>query len=386
MASIIAENVSLVYPLIGADSRFGWKFKRDDARTNSNVGGRIVAERGAKSGVQAISNLNVSLKDGDRLGIFGHNGAGKTTLLRVLAGIYPPTTGTLRIEGRITGLFSLGLGLNKEATGYENITLKALMYGLRRDEIQELIPKVAEFSELGDYLNMPMKTYSSGMTMRLLFSIASALRPEILLLDEWVSSGDRSFKQKVDDRLQSMLETTPIVIIASHNEDRLQGWANRVVTLKKGQVVANVDTSDIENVSNFKPDQDAVAKFKRLVNLGELDGAMSQLEQTWPKAVAPVEFFSQRATLLLKQLNYDEAEVSLRAALDSAPDMPKLHDQMSRVLEKQKRYAQAADSIETALLQSSGLVGKLTRLKKMCDLSDDPDRYSRIVDALYDAK
>lgn len=386
MASIVAENVSLVYPLIGADSRFGWKFKRDEARTSSNVGGLIVAERGQKSGVQAISNLNVSLKDGDRLGIFGHNGAGKTTLLRVLAGIYPPTTGTLRIEGRITGLFSLGLGLNKEATGFENITLKALMYGLKKAEIQELIPKVAEFSELGDYLNMPMKTYSSGMTMRLLFSIASALRPEILLLDEWVSSGDRSFKQKVDDRLQSMLETTPIVIIASHNEDRLQGWANRVVTLKKGQVVANVDTSDIEKVSTFKPDPVAVAKYKRLVNLGELDAAMAELERTWPKADAPIEFFSQRATLLLKQLNYDGAEASLRSALDRSPDSPKLHDQISRVFEKQKQYQKAVDSLETALLQSIGLVGDLTRLKKLCQLSDDAGRYGRIVDELYDEK
>ncbi|GAB5459477.1 MAG: hypothetical protein Hens3KO_25070 [Henriciella sp.] len=134
-------------------------------------------------------------------------------------------------------MFSLSLGVNKEATGLENIEIKGLMHGLGRREIQELIPEIVEFSELGDYLHLPVKTYSSGMVMRLLFSIASAFRPDILLLDEWISAGDAKFKRKVDERLEGMLDSTPIVIIASHNEKRIARWSNCMIRLEKGKAV-----------------------------------------------------------------------------------------------------------------------------------------------------
>ncbi|MCL4149974.1 UNVERIFIED_CONTAM: hypothetical protein GTU68_061276, partial [Idotea baltica] len=207
--------------MIGSDSRHGKRVNKQTGAPETNVGGAIVRDERGRSGVRAIDNISLTLKDGDRLGIFGHNGAGKSTLLRVLAGVYPPTSGSIEIEGRVSGLFSLGLGINKEATGIENIELKGLMYGMKRRDIRALMPEIAEFSELGPFLHMPVKTYSSGMVMRLLFATANALKPDILLLDEWISSGDRSFKDKVDARLNAMMETTPIVIIASHDEGRL---------------------------------------------------------------------------------------------------------------------------------------------------------------------
>ncbi len=235
MASIVAENISLVFKMLGSDTKFGRHLSASPESKPTSIGGKIVVERGRGTGVMALDNLSLDLKDGDRLGIVGHNGAGKSTLLRVLGGIYPPTSGHIRIEGKVAGMFSLGLGINKEATGLENIELKGLMYGLKKREIREMIPEIAEFSELGDYLNMPLKVYSSGMVMRLLFSTATAFQPDILLLDEWISSGDRKFKEKVDLRLDTMLSLTPIVIIASHNEARVKAWSNKMLRLTQGE-------------------------------------------------------------------------------------------------------------------------------------------------------
>ena len=236
MPSIIAEDVSLVFPLVGSDKRHGDKLKKQTDRHKTPIGGRIILEDNRPVGILALDRLNLTVKAGDRLGIFGHNGAGKSTLLRLLGGIYPPTMGRVRVEGKVSAMFSLNLGVNKEATGLENIEMKGLMHGLRRRQVQELIPEIAEFSELGDYLHMPVKTYSSGMTMRLLFSIASVFKPDILLLDEWVSAGDKNFKKKVDDRLGSMLDSTPIVIIASHDEKRISDWSNKLIRLEQGVV------------------------------------------------------------------------------------------------------------------------------------------------------
>jgi len=174
------------------------------------------------------------LKPGSRLGILGGNGSGKSTLLRVLGGMYEPTSGTLDVAGRVTGLFNLNLGVSKESTGYENIILKGLMLGFSREKIREHAAEIAEFSELGEYINMPVHTYSSGMVMRLMFSTATSFQPEILLLDEWIGTGDRNFRAKVDKRLDDLLESALIVIIASHNRNRMKNWANTYIDLKSG--------------------------------------------------------------------------------------------------------------------------------------------------------
>lgn len=235
MASIIAENVSLAFPLVGSDKKFGDNLKKQMDQKQAAVGGQVLVNEAGNVGILALDNINLNLKDGDRLGIVGVNGSGKSTLLRLLAGIYPPTLGRVTVDGKVAGMYSLNLGINKEASGFENIKLKALMHGLKPKEIKEILPEIVEFSELGEFIHMPVKTYSSGMVMRLMFSTASALRPDILLLDEWISTGDKAFKEKVDERLDEMLNVTPIVVIASHNLKRIQGWATDILHLNKGK-------------------------------------------------------------------------------------------------------------------------------------------------------
>ena len=234
MARIIAKDISLVYPMVGSNQRGRHKVVVEKGKVES-VGGKIITTGKSHRGVLALDGLNIDLKPGARFGILGSNGSGKSTLLRVLGGIYRPTSGQLDVTGRVTGMFNLNLGVSKEATGYENIILKGLMLGLSREKINEHAAEIAEFSELGEYINMPVHTYSSGMVMRLMFSTATSFKPEILLLDEWIGTGDRSFRDKVDKRLNDLMESALIVVIASHNRNRMSKWANTYIDLKAGR-------------------------------------------------------------------------------------------------------------------------------------------------------
>ncbi|KCZ57804.1 hypothetical protein HY36_11545 [Hyphomonas atlantica] len=234
MVSIVAQNVSVVFPMVGSDVRHGMKLKKQTERRGTQLGGKIILEDNRPAGILALDRLNLVAKPGDRIGLFGPNGSGKSTALRVLGGIYPPTAGHIEVNGKVSAMFSLNLGVNQEATGLENIELKGILHGLRREEIRELVPEIVDFSELGDYIHLPVKTYSSGMKMRLLFSIASAFRPDILLLDEWVSTGDKRFRRKVAQRMETILDQTPIVIVASHDHRRISSWANKIIQMKRG--------------------------------------------------------------------------------------------------------------------------------------------------------
>ena len=234
MAHIKAKDISLIYPMVGANARGRHKVNIGKGG-EAQVGGKIITVGKRGRGVQALDGINLDLKAGARLGILGSNGSGKSTLLRVLGGMYQPTSGTLDVEGRLTGMFNLNLGVSKESTGYENIILKGLMLGLSRSKIKEHAEEIAEFSELGEYINMPVHTYSSGMVMRLMFSTATSFKPEILLLDEWIATGDRHFRDKVNQRLDDLLDSALIVIIASHNRARMAKWANTVIDLKSGK-------------------------------------------------------------------------------------------------------------------------------------------------------
>ncbi len=236
MAYIKADNISLVYPMVGANARGRHKINIG-AGGEAQVGGEIIQTGKRGRGVRALNGIDLDLKPGTRLGILGGNGSGKSTLLRVLGGMYKPSSGTLDVEGRVTGLFNLNLGVSKESTGYENIILKGLMLGLSREKIKEHAAEIAEFSELGEYINMPVHTYSSGMVMRLMFSTATSFKPEILLLDEWIGTGDRHFRDKVDQRLNDLLTSALIVIIASHNRNRMAKWANTIIELEGGKGV-----------------------------------------------------------------------------------------------------------------------------------------------------
>ena len=238
MVYIIADGASLTFPLLGSDAKFARKLSGAPP-AKQKVGGRIVTDDKGHRGIVALENLNFELQPGTRLGLKGHNGAGKSTLLRVMAGIYSPSAGTIETEGRISSLFNLTLGVNREASGRDNIIFKGLMYGLRRREINALIDEIEEFSELGEYLYMPMKTYSSGMVMRLLFATAAAMKPDIMLLDEWITTGDPEFRRKVDERMEQMVDDAHITVIASHDQARLEKWSNRLITMEAGRIVSD---------------------------------------------------------------------------------------------------------------------------------------------------
>jgi ABC-type polysaccharide/polyol phosphate transport system ATPase subunit len=199
--------------------------------------GGTISGRGRHRKVLALDRVNFELHAGDRLGLVGANGAGKTTLLKVLYGIYKPTGGRLTIGGRVDALFNINLGFRKEATGRRNIELRGLINGWSRREIAARADAIIEFSELGEFIDMPFKTYSQGMAARLAFSIATSFEPEILLLDEWIGAGDAAFQAKAKDRMDALAERAGIVVLASHNRDLISRVCNRTLELEHGRVV-----------------------------------------------------------------------------------------------------------------------------------------------------
>ncbi len=231
MAFLALENVSVDYPIFGAD---GESLKK--TLTSAATGGRIGRNTGITV-VEALRDVSFELRDGDRLGLMGHNGAGKSTLLQTLAGVYPPTRGVYRREGSVASLVNPTLGIEREATGYENIMIRGLVLGLKRSTIRSLTPDIAEFSGLGDYLHMPVHTYSTGMMMRLAFAITTSVRPDILLMDEWLSVGDAEFRSRAEDRITSLVAASGILVLASHSADLIARECNRVIELSHGGIV-----------------------------------------------------------------------------------------------------------------------------------------------------
>ena len=184
--------------------------------------------------VHSIDELSLNLEKGDRLGIKGHNGSGKTTLLRILDSTYTPTSGSVKINGDICSLTDYNLGLDKELTGLENIQLSLKISGIKSNK--QIIDEIIEFSELREYINLPVNTYSSGMILRLSFSIASIQKNKILILDEWISTGDHKFKKKISKKLQDMIKHSKALVIASHNDDILNKVCNKIIIMNKGRI------------------------------------------------------------------------------------------------------------------------------------------------------
>jgi lipopolysaccharide transport system ATP-binding protein len=228
MAFVQLEQVSVEYPIYGAHAH-----SLKTTLASAATGGRIGYHTGVTV-VQALQDITLTLRDGDRLGVVGHNGAGKSTLLQTIAGVYPPTSGTLRREGTVSSLINPMLGMEMDASGYENIMIRGLIIGLNRRTILKLTPDIAEFCGLGDYLDMPVRTYSTGMMMRLGFAIATAVRTDILLMDEWLSVGDADFRQQSEDRLREVVANTGILVLASHSPDLITRECNCVVELAHG--------------------------------------------------------------------------------------------------------------------------------------------------------
>jgi lipopolysaccharide transport system ATP-binding protein len=234
-SSILAENLSVVFPVFENSDR---SLKNNILRVSS--GGKLAATDSNKvESVEALDKLNFSISSGDRVALFGHNGSGKTTLLRTLAGIYAPVKGSLTVQGRIASLLDITLGLDPDATGYENIYLRGVLNGQNRQAIEERASVIAEFTELGDFLNLPVRTYSSGMSLRLAFSMSTSMDAEILLMDEWLSVGDSNFTKKAEDRIQALIGKSEILVIATHNEELIERVCNRKIHLKHGQIVSD---------------------------------------------------------------------------------------------------------------------------------------------------
>lgn len=220
------ENISLTFPGQGAQSL------RENLAAFVKRTGPVVG-RGA---VTALRDLDVEIRRGERVGIIGLNGAGKTTLLKVMCGIYPPTTGKVTVEGDIACLFEIATGFEMEATGWENIITRGLLIGLTRKEIRERTKEIADFTELGDALGRPVKTYSAGMFIRLAFAVSTSMLPDVLLLDEVVAAGDQHFQEKATKRLQAMVEHASILVLVSHSMQTVLANCGRVIWIEAGRV------------------------------------------------------------------------------------------------------------------------------------------------------
>jgi ABC-type polysaccharide/polyol phosphate transport system ATPase subunit len=195
--------------------------------------------------VRALDHVSLTLNHGDRIGIIGHNGAGKSTMLRVLAGIYQPSQGSIRIDGRVSPLFNTSPGMDGDDTGYENILTCGLLLGMTRAEIERKLPEIEAFTELSDYLSLPTRTYSSGMLVRLGFAIATAIDPEILLLDEGLGAGDARFAKRAAARVEALIGRSSIMVLASHSDELIRQMCNRAILLEHGRLVADGPTEDV---------------------------------------------------------------------------------------------------------------------------------------------
>lgn len=227
---VILQNVSVEIPIFGSahrrlskSTRLGFS-NRLNSRSNSVV-------------VNALSSLNVRLNDGERVGLLGKNGSGKTTLLRLINGVLTPTRGSVSVEGKIASLIDLFLGIDPYATGMENIFMRGMLLGWSRSQIKNSLPDILNFADIGDFVHLPLKTYSSGMSMRLAFAVATALPADILLMDEWLSVGDNQFSCKAQERLNNLVKSTNLVVLASHSEDLIRSFCNRVLVLEEGRIV-----------------------------------------------------------------------------------------------------------------------------------------------------
>jgi lipopolysaccharide transport system ATP-binding protein len=195
--------------------------------------------------VEALRDVSFQCREGERIGILGHNGAGKSTLLKVLAGIYPPTSGTRLVTGHVSSLFDIALGFEPDANGWENIGYRGFLQGETPRSIKAKVPAIAEFSELGDFLNMPVRYYSAGMRVRLAFAIATAIDPEILLVDEVLSVGDMAFQQKARQRMRDMMAKAQLIVMVSHDLESLAKLCERCIWMDHGQVRMDGPTDEL---------------------------------------------------------------------------------------------------------------------------------------------
>jgi ABC-type polysaccharide/polyol phosphate transport system ATPase subunit len=237
-ARVSLRGVSLDLPVFDVSARSLKKRVLRLARgIEENAAGQVF--------VRALDGIDLDLTSGDRLGLVGHNGAGKSTLLRVLAGIYGQTSGQLTVTGKVVPLLDISLGMDEQSTGRQNIRLRGLLLGMGEAEIREKTDDIANFTELGDYLDLPLRTYSSGMRLRLAFAIATAVDADVLLLDEVIGVGDASFQEKANRRLAELHARAEIVVLAIHDNHRLRQSCNKALWLAQGRAVAFGEVNEV---------------------------------------------------------------------------------------------------------------------------------------------
>lgn len=245
-----ARNISLSFPIFNS----GATTLRTEL-VKLVTGGKI--DRHAKTVmVHALNNVSFEVASKERVALIGRNGAGKTTLLRVLGGIYAPGTGTVEIQGSVSCLLSSGIGMEPDATGYENICLAGMMMGMTRKETEEIVADVEEFCELGGFLDLPIRTYSAGMGLRLSFALATSIRPDILLVDEMIGVGDRSFYSKAEARLTRLLESSQVLVMASHDFQIIRRFCNKALLLDKGEMIT------------YGPVDEVIERYDELLQIG----------------------------------------------------------------------------------------------------------------------
>jgi ABC-type polysaccharide/polyol phosphate transport system ATPase subunit len=251
MSFLRLRDVSVEFPIYQASSRSLKKLLLASS-TRGNLG------RDAKDriNVRALSKISFEVGEGERFALIGLNGAGKTTLLKVLAGVYEPTSGRFTSSGRVSSLLDMNVGFNFDATGRENIVLRGMYMGIHPREMRERAAEVAEFTELGDYLDMPVRTYSAGMMIRLAFAASTCIPPDILIMDEWLTAGDAQFLEKAEHRVASFVRTSSILVLASHSLELVQQWCNRGILLHQGRAVM------------IGPVEEVIAAYRRLIEFG----------------------------------------------------------------------------------------------------------------------
>ena len=247
-----------------------------DAKTRSlkkavvGAAGGVIGSNNSKTVVvEALRDINLHLEHGARVGLVGHNGAGKSTLLRLLSGIYEPTRGACRVQGRVAPVFDLGVGMDPEISGYENIMIRGMFLGMSRKEMLAKTDEIAEFSELGDYLEMPLRTYSTGMRVRLALGVVTSIDPEILILDEGIGAVDAEFMKKARVRLQALVERSGILVFASHSNEFLAQLCDRALWIDHGQI--RMDGGIEEVVGAYQGPDAAAQVHKVLAELGKTD-------------------------------------------------------------------------------------------------------------------
>ena len=229
--SVRLDNVTLDYYVYSVRAQ-----SLRNAVFNLAVGGRLYKDQGDVTVVRAVENVSFDLKEGDRLGLVGHNGSGKTTLLKVIAGVYHPARGRVDVQGSLTSMIAAGAGIDIEATGLQNIRKIGQMRLIPNKVIDESIGRIVEFSGLGDFVRLPVKTFSAGMSARLMFACATEFEADILVLDEWLSAGDADFHHKASTRMYSFVEKAKIMVLGTHDFGMVERVCNKVCVMDAGRM------------------------------------------------------------------------------------------------------------------------------------------------------